>query len=94
MDMDGTYLGTPYETTQKPYKYGSELNLIDAANEYEGFTVNPDKTKEMNPGYTGTVTGDVKLKSIMTETVIPSPWNTTTWIRQETIRTNRPWQKI
>ncbi len=62
MDMDGTYLGTPYETTQKPYKYGSELNLIDAANEYEGFTVNPDKTKEMNPGYTGTVTGDVKLK--------------------------------
>ena len=62
MDMDGTYPGTPYETTQKPYKYGSELNLIDAANEYEGFTVNPDKTKEMNPGYTGTVTGDVKLK--------------------------------
>ena len=38
------------------------MNLIDAANEYEGFTVNPDKTKEMNPGYTGTVTGDVKLK--------------------------------
>ena len=62
MDMDGTYPGTPYETTQKPYKYGSELNLIDAANEYEGFTVNPDKTKKMNPGYTGTVTGDVKLK--------------------------------
>ena len=62
MDMDGTYPGTPYETTQKPYKYGSELNLIDAANEYEGFTVNPDKTKEMNAGYTGTVTGDVKLK--------------------------------
>ena len=62
MSTDGTYPDTPYETTQKPYKYGSELNLIDVANEYEGFTVNPDKTKEMNPGYTGTVTGDVKLK--------------------------------
>ena len=62
MGTDGTYPDTPYETTVKPYKYGAELNFTDAANEYEGFTLNIEKTKEMNAGYTGTVTGDVKLK--------------------------------
>ena len=62
MGTDGTYPDIPYETTVKPYKYGAELNFTDAANEYEGFTLNIEKTKEMNAGYTGTVTGDVKLK--------------------------------
>ena len=62
MGTDGTYPDTPYETTVKPYKYGAELNFTDAANEYEGFTLNVEKTGQMNPDYSVVVTGDVTLR--------------------------------
>ena len=62
MGTDGTYPDTPYETTVKPYKYGAELNFTDAANEYEGFTLNVEKTGQMNPDYSAVVTGDVTLR--------------------------------
>ena len=62
MGTDGTYPDTPYETTKKQYQYGSGLSITDAANEYEGFTLNVEKTGQMNPDYSAVVTGDVTLR--------------------------------
>ena len=62
MGTDGTYPDTPYETTKKQYQYGSGLSITDAANKYEGFTLNVEKTGQMNPDYSAVVTGDVTLK--------------------------------
>ena len=62
MDTDGKYPDTPYEITTKLYKSGAELNVIDVANDYDGYEYDSEKTKTANGQLPATVTQDITLQ--------------------------------
>ena len=62
MDTDGKYPDTPYEITTKLYKSGAELNVIDVANDYDGYEYDSEKTKTANVQLPATVTQDITLQ--------------------------------
>jgi uncharacterized repeat protein (TIGR02543 family) len=62
MDTDGKYPDTPYETTTKLYKSGAELNVINVANDYDGYEYDSEKTKTANRQLPATVTQDITLQ--------------------------------
>ena len=62
MDTDGKYPDTPYEITTKLYKSGAELNVIDVANDYDGYRYDSEKTKTANGQLPATVTQDITLQ--------------------------------
>lgn len=62
MDIDGKYPDTPHETTTKLYKSGAELNVINVANDYDGYEYDSEKTKTANGQLPTTVTQDITLQ--------------------------------
>ena len=62
MDTDGKYPDAPYEITTKLYKSGAELNVIDVANDYDGYEYDSEKTKTANGQLPATVTQDITLQ--------------------------------
>ena len=62
MDTDGKYPDTPYEITTKLYKSSAELNVIDVANDYDGYEYDSEKTKTANGQLPATVTQDITLQ--------------------------------
>ena len=62
MNVDGTYPDTPHETTTKLYKSGAELNVINVANDYDGYEYDSEKTKTANGQLPTTVTQDITLQ--------------------------------
>ena len=62
MDTDGKYPDTPYEITTKLYKSGAELNVINVANDYDGYEYDSEKTKTANRQLPATVTQDITLQ--------------------------------
>ena len=62
MDTDGKYPDTPYEITTKLYKSGAELNVIDVANDYDGYEYDSEKTKTANGQLPATVTQNITLQ--------------------------------
>ena len=62
MDTDGKYPDTPYEITTKLYKSGAELNVINVANDYDGYEYDSEKTKTANGQLPTTVTQDITLQ--------------------------------